>query len=636
MHPVTHPVRGLGRHLHRGPVIALALALAVALLVAVGFSTTRAHAAASTVVSLTFDDGNADQYSARSILSSHGMHGTFFVNSGRIDTTSGFLTRSQLRDLASDGNEIGGHTVQHADLTTLGADEAAREICNDRVNLFNWGFAPTDFAYPYGHYNTAIEQQVAGCGYNSARQVGDIRSDVDGGCSGCPFAETIPPADPDATKAPDSVDNNWTLLDLERIVTDAEQSGGGWVQLTFHHLCDGCASAYATTPANFSDFLDWLQARTGNGTAVETVQQVIGGSVQAPTAGPVAPVGQGLQNASLEADANGDGLPDCWSTGTFGTNTAAWTRTSDAHSGSAAERVDLTSYTSGDRKLVTTQDLGACAPSVTAGHRQLLRGWYKASSPTQIVAYYRDQIGKWFYWTSSPAFAATTNWTQAAWTTPAVPSGATGVSFGLNLAATGSLTVDDLAESDAGTAPPAVTTALGDNPSLETDNNADTVADCYQLGASGTTTATWTRTPDAHSGSYAQRVDLTSYSSGDRKLVTKQDTGTTTCSPVVTPGHTYQVSAWYKGGPARFVVYYRTAAGSWVYWTQSPQFAAQSGWTQATWTTATVPTGATQFSFGLNLAQLGSLTTDDYTLTDTTQGQQSATTTTASTTGSGD
>ena len=52
-----------------------------------------------------------------------------------------------------------------------------------------------------------------------------------------------------------------------------------------------------------------------------------------------------------------------------------------------------------------------------------------------------------------PLFAAS-SWTQANWTTPAVPSGATGLSFGLNLAAAGSLTTDDYALSDEGTAPP--------------------------------------------------------------------------------------------------------------------------------------------------------------------------------------
>ncbi len=194
------------------------------------------------------------------------------------------------------------------------------------------------------------------------------------------------------------------------------------------------------------------------------------------------------------------------------------------------------------------------------------------------------------------------------------------MSFGLNLAAAGSLTVDDFALSDAGVAPPPVQTALGDNPSLETDNNGDNIPDCWQLGTSGSNTATWTRSSDAHTGSAAERVDITALTSGDRKLVTKQDAGL--CSPVATAGHSYQLSAWFKGGPARFVVYYRDGGGTWHYWTQSPSQAAQAGWTQASWTTPAVPSGAVALSFGLNLAQVGSLTTDDYALTDLTQGQQ--------------
>ena len=337
----------------------LAFVLPLVLLGGLAAVTGRADAdPAQTVVSLTFDDGNADQYNARPILSSHGMHGTFFVNSGRIDTTSGFLTLPQLQDLAADGNEIGGHTVQHADLPALDSDEAKREVCNDRANLFDWGFQPTSFAYPYGHANGLVEQTVAGCGDNSARQVGDILSPASGGCPGCPFAETIPPADPD------SVDTTWTLGDLQTLVTDAESHGGGWVQLIFHHVCNGCATSHSVTPENLGAFLDWLQPRAARGTTVRTVQEVVGAAVQPPVPGPVPPAGQPLQNPSLEADGNGDGTPDCWSAGMFGNNAATWTRTSDAHSGGDAQRVDITAYTSGDRKLVVSQDLGACSPTV--------------------------------------------------------------------------------------------------------------------------------------------------------------------------------------------------------------------------------------------------------------------------------
>ena len=51
--------------------------------------------------------------------------------------------------------------------------------------------------------------------------------------------------------------------------------------------------------------------------------------------------------------------------------------------------------------------------------------------------------GGFVYWTSSPYFAASTPTTQAVWTTPALPAGATGISFGLNIFANGTLTTDD-------------------------------------------------------------------------------------------------------------------------------------------------------------------------------------------------
>ena len=47
-----------------------------------------------------------------------------------------------------------------------------------------------------------------------------------------------------------------------------------------------------------------------------------------------------LKNPSLET-ATGS-TPTCWSLAGFGTNTFAWTRTSDAHTGSFGEKLDVT------------------------------------------------------------------------------------------------------------------------------------------------------------------------------------------------------------------------------------------------------------------------------------------------------
>ena len=76
-----------------------------------------------------------------------------------------------------------------------------------------------------------------------------------------------------------------------------------------------------------------------------------------------------LQNASLEVDANANQIPDCWQRGGSGTNAATFTLTTNAFDGARAQRIDMTSYTSGARRIVSLQDSGTCAPAAIAGRR---------------------------------------------------------------------------------------------------------------------------------------------------------------------------------------------------------------------------------------------------------------------------
>jgi hypothetical protein len=148
-----------------------------------------------------------------------------------------------------------------------------------------------------------------------------------------------------------------------------------------------------------------------------------------------------LQNPSLES-ATGS-TPTCWLLGGYGTNTFTWTRTSDAHAGNFGENLNITSYTNGDRKLVSAQDTGTCAPSATPGRPYTFTGWYKSSTQPVIFAYYRNSSGSWVYWTQSPKLPTASSWTQGSWTTTAVPTGATAISMGFGLTGAGSLTMDD-------------------------------------------------------------------------------------------------------------------------------------------------------------------------------------------------
>jgi hypothetical protein len=90
------------------------------------------------------------------------------------------------------------------------------------------------------------------------------------------------------------------------------------------------------------------------------------------------------------------------------------------------------------------------------------------------------------------------------------------------------------------------------------------------------------------------------------------------CAPPAIAGHSYSLRVWYtSSAAAQFSVYYRDAAGTWVYWTSSPWLAASASYTQGSFTTPVLPPGATAVSFGLGLFNDGTLTTDDYAMYDT-------------------
>ncbi len=451
----------------------LAVPLLIFALLVLGPGAVRAQAApSSTIVSLQFDDQDADQYQAGQMLAGRGMRATFFVNSGRIGA-NGYMTLAQLRELAALGNEIGGHTVSHADLPTLSSAEASRQVCNDRVRLLGFGFDVRNFAYPYGDYNGAVEQVVANCGYNSGRTIGGIRTATS--CAGCPFAETLPPADPFATRTPDSIKASMSLSDIQALVTQAEQHGGGWVQIVMHHVCDNCTETYGISPSRLEALLDWLKARESQGTVVRTVQEVIGGELKPGVDGPPPPApggGELLQNPSLESVTNGS--PDCWQSGHSGTNDGVLALTSDARTGARAAQVTISSFTSGDHRLLSRQDLGQCAPAVQTGHSYTLSTWYKSDAPVRLVAYLRSESGGWAFWAQSPAaFPASATYAQATWTTPAVPTGAIGttglscpcggIAVAVQLRQAGTFTADDLSLVDADqTAPSVAVTAPAD------------------------------------------------------------------------------------------------------------------------------------------------------------------------------
>jgi peptidoglycan/xylan/chitin deacetylase (PgdA/CDA1 family) len=247
-----------------------------------------------TVVSFTFDDGDESQYSVGFAhgLQPHGMHGTFYIVTGSTGVNSGAMTWSQLSDMYNNGNDVGGHTVDHIDLTSSSytTQQKTAEVCDNYQALAQHGLNPASFAYPYGAYNSAAESIVQGCGFSTARITGGL--DRNGVGAGPVYAGTIPPKD---SYAVPTVYNGggsapYTLSYLENSVTAAAQNGGGWVPFVFHEICSQtydpsnynyCSTSWAPTEIDtFNAFLDWLQnaGQPGGapaGTVVQTVRQVM-------------------------------------------------------------------------------------------------------------------------------------------------------------------------------------------------------------------------------------------------------------------------------------------------------------------------------------------------------------------------
>ena len=241
-------------------------------------------AAPQTIVTIEWHDGNADQINLIPILQDYGFNATFLVNTGPILAgNQANLSVADLRSLFEAGNEIAGHTLDHVNIQPLSTADARDQVCTDRNNLLSIGnpdlFQPTSLAYPFASFDDASEDVAHYCGYNGASATAGLT--LKG-----PVANTVPPADPYAVRTVPAIKKSTKLLTMTRFVDAAElqaqTDGSAWTIFVFHHLCgphEHCGP-YVISETKLRSFLDYLQAEAGDGVVVETMQQVIGGSVR--------------------------------------------------------------------------------------------------------------------------------------------------------------------------------------------------------------------------------------------------------------------------------------------------------------------------------------------------------------------
>jgi peptidoglycan/xylan/chitin deacetylase (PgdA/CDA1 family) len=117
-------------------------------------------------IALTVDDGNSSDYEILAPeLRKRGLAATFFVLAGKLDQP-GYLRRSQVRDLAKGGFEIGSHGLNHVDWVSSDDACLAREVGESKQIIEAVTGRPVNAAAaPFGMYDRRVLHALAKSGY---------------------------------------------------------------------------------------------------------------------------------------------------------------------------------------------------------------------------------------------------------------------------------------------------------------------------------------------------------------------------------------------------------------------------------------------------------------------------------------
>ncbi|HEX8823827.1 MAG TPA: polysaccharide deacetylase family protein [Archangium sp.] len=222
--------------------------LALVLLLSGAVPAWAAQPFAQGMVTITMDDGWSSQYTwARPALQQRGLRSTYYlVTEGVRNGWASYLTAPQVQTILAEGNELGGHTLTHPDLTTLSAAQVEAELRDSQAWLksqFGLASVPA-FASPYGRY-TADVLTTAQKYYGSHRTVNGGHNFRD--------SNILQLRAYDVTSS--------VSVATVREWIDRAAADGSWLILVFHEFVNGTPTR--STECSVSDFtaiLDYVKA----------------------------------------------------------------------------------------------------------------------------------------------------------------------------------------------------------------------------------------------------------------------------------------------------------------------------------------------------------------------------------------
>lgn len=303
-----------------------------------------------------------------------------------------------------------------------------------------------------------------------------------------------------------------------------------------------------------------------------------------------------LTNPSVES--NTSGQPNGWLKDSWGTNSPTFNYQSNGQDGTHSVSVTVSGYQSGDAKWYFQP------VNVSAGHTYVYSDFYQSTVPTYLVVQAENSTGNLSYFQVGNALAAKSAWTQASGSFTA-PNGTVRLTVFHLINQNGTLQTDnfDLHEADQ-------VTITGGVP----NNSVEQASDVSGASPASWSNNTWgVNTPiftyisgDGHTGTHSVKTQITSYTSGDAKWYYNPQPAT--------PSTQYTFSDYYKSDiPSRVVVEVTNKDNTQSY-IELKNAPAAGIWTNYTDTFTTPTTTASLTVFHL-ISAVGTLTTDDYTVT---------------------
>ena len=112
-------------------------------------------------------------------MKKYGFKGVFFIMTVSINRP-GYMSKEQIKNLSDDGHVVGAHTWDHHMVTKYAGDDWNTQLVKPKAKLEEIiGKPVTDFAYPFGLWNTAAIPEIKKSGYGMAYILSTKRDSVD-------------------------------------------------------------------------------------------------------------------------------------------------------------------------------------------------------------------------------------------------------------------------------------------------------------------------------------------------------------------------------------------------------------------------------------------------------------------------